>query len=323
MLPQAVRLAEELKRLKLDPELAQKLSGDPAQAEALSRLAAAASFVENNAEPLVAVDVGSSRISYMNGQAARKMPDLRGRGLAHPLLAGWEAAVAELKKGRPPPVVADVSFAMSSYERRAFYDAARDLAQFAFYEQRKKDTTGSALMNPFPVIDYSIPLGFVTFSNGAARKHFPGLGRGHRILQGVERRLPKLRDGSEKAVMDAVRVEERVYRRGMIYVGQGDLLRIYAADITDVSSRWKAQLMELSVRVEAGLNPADAAALTVDTAAALLAVRNEKVALGKVEIELNRLAVMLRSLDPKAIRPDEAESLRSVVAHFLDTVLKG
>jgi hypothetical protein len=58
-----------------------------------------------------------------------------------------------------------------------------------------------------------------------------------------------------------------------------------------------------------------------EAASAILAlVKEEKVHLGRLELDLNRLAAILKNANLSKINEYDFESMKSVVTHFLETL---
>jgi hypothetical protein len=318
--PGMVRLASDLRRLKLEPEALMGPSPSEAQLAALSKLAMLASVVEGSAEPVVMVDTDSKTIRYANAAASSRIGSDGQRAILHPMLKGWEELAGEFRRGRRDSASSESVYGMTTYERKASFDPDSRVLTFVFSEaKRGKDTQGAAC--PFAVVDYSLSLDFVTFRNEAARKQFPGLARGHPLIAGLKEKSAPLRSGQERSVQDDVEIDRRLYRRAAAYSAQGDMLRIWAVETTGVASACRVKLLGFAAESAAGAP--DLRKLERGAADILAAIRKEKVGLGRLELDLNRLVVMLRGLEPSSMKPDELESLRSVLAHFVETLEQG
>ena len=83
------------------------------------RLAYLASFPEQNANPIVEVDL-EGRVRYANPAAVSLLPGIREQGAAHPWLRGWESALRSIRDDTDRSPVRVVTAGGRSYHQ-AFY----------------------------------------------------------------------------------------------------------------------------------------------------------------------------------------------------------
>ncbi len=318
--PAALRVSDELRRHKMAPELIIQAVSEPAQLEGLSGLVRAASFLDMLPEPVVMIDAAAGRVCYANKSAANKLGTAQ---ITHPLLRGWESLAEEFARGRAGQVSTEIAYGMVTYERRASYEPNEKLVQLFFSEVRRpKEAASSMSMNPFPVIEYSIPLDYITARNEAARRAFPALGKDHPIVATLKGRIGPLREGKERAVTDDIEVDRRLFRRAAVYIAQGDALRIYAVETTGLASAWKVQLLSLvSSPPGTQMGTADVRRIDAAVTAVLAALKKEKVNLGRLELDMNRLGVMLRGVDVRTVEQHELDSMKSVIETFLNDAI--
>jgi PAS domain S-box-containing protein len=121
------------------------ITADKQAEEAIARLASfeealtrVASYPEQNPNPIIEVNL-SGRITYLNPAAQAAFPTLADDGIQHPLLADFEALVAELRKGREDFVTREVSVGEAAYEQKICLVVGTDLVRvFAFDVTKRK-----------------------------------------------------------------------------------------------------------------------------------------------------------------------------------------
>lgn len=321
-IPAALRVSDELRRRKMEPELIIKAVSDPAQLEGLSGLVRAASFLDTLPEPVVMIDAAAGKVCYSNKSASNRLGDARAQ-IGHPLLKGWETLAEEFARGRSGPILSEIVYGMATYERRATYEPNERLVQLSFSEVRKpKEAATATSMNPFPVIEYSLALEYVTSRNEAARKAFPPIGKDHPLIATLRGRIGRLREGKDRAIIDDIEIDGKLFRRAAIYMAQGDMLRIYAVETTGLASVWRVQLLSL---IATPLGPqmglTDVKRMDAAVTSILAALKREKVGLGRLELDMNRLAAILKGVDMRTVEQHELDSMRSVIAAFLNDAL--
>ena len=88
--------------------------------------------------------------------------------------------------------------------------------------------------NPNPAIETDLA-GIVSYLNPAARSLVPdieALTARHPLLDGIQDLIPTLRSGERKPIVREVAAGGRIYEQKIIYVPEGDLIRIYCNDVT-------------------------------------------------------------------------------------------
>ncbi|MFN7990865.1 MAG: hypothetical protein U0R44_01770 [Candidatus Micrarchaeia archaeon] len=314
----AINLGLELRRLKIEPERIFGETVDTAQAEGFTRLLRLISYIETHAEPIIAINVGTGAVEYANQQAIARFPQLRTAGTEHPCLKGWAAIADDFKGGRRGAVTGEMNFGMAAFERKATYDPTNRLMYLEFSEARKpKEQAVASLANPFAVFEFSPSINAVTSRNEAARRLFPSIKPDHPMLKGIP--VERLRSGEERYAIDTVEAEGKVFRRGASYSAHGDIVRVFAADVGDASSRWKVRLLDMIRKLKEVKDPST---LAKDTADLLALLKKEKVEIGRIELEIHRLGVIVRQLDGRETPGHEIDSARSVVIEYLESLLK-
>ncbi|HSB47167.1 MAG TPA: hypothetical protein VLD37_04070 [Candidatus Bilamarchaeum sp.] len=312
----ASRLTAELQKLKIKSEgIVGALDG--AAMDELAKALRAASALQAFPDPIILVDVKLGKVLMLNNASLERFPEIRPKGLEHPALSGWKEAAQELTAGRNA-TLPDYSAIGRNFERRA--SLLDGVLQVCFREKRD----GPQIFYPFPVIDYSIALGFSSFRNEAAKKAFPIM-ENSPILAGIREAAPLMRNGTLKGISDVVKSGNRVFRRSAVYIAQSDVIRIFAADITGSASTSRASLSALCAFVEktgaGGWNANSVAELARQTQGLLDAVKAEKMDLGRLELDFMRLTFILRRMSASPPPPQhEFESFRSVVADFFSHI---
>lgn len=314
----ASRLNAELSRLKIRGD---SLIGalEPQAMEPLGDALKIASSLAHLPDPLIIIDTRANRALLINNAAEERFTGMRAKGLSHPALEGWQQAAQELEAGRRFSMP-DFTPAGRSFERRLSYNDG--ILQVLFREKKE----APHIFYPFPVIDYSIALGFVNQRNEAARKAFSNLER-HPLLSGIKEAAQHLRNGSMRGLDDTVSFDGKTYRRSAVYIAGSDIVRIFASDVTDCASASKSLLLSLCARVErcnsSGWSKQDLAELDDAVREFLSAIKKEKADLGQLEREMFRLSYLsgrMRDADPPR---HELDSFKSVISVFVGGLALG
>jgi hypothetical protein len=307
----ASRLSAELQKLKIRPEPI-IANVDPVSMEELGRALRAAAALQNAPDPIILIDVKSGKAILVNNASMERFPEIRAKGADHPALSGWKEAAHEFEAGRKT-ALSDYFHIGRSFERRA--SLSDGVLQVYFRE--KKD--GQQIFYPFPVIDYTIALGFTSFKNEAARKAFPNA-ENHPIFSGIREAAVLMRKGALKGISDTITAEGRTFQRAALYLAQSDTIRIFASDITGSASHSKSKLLGICAFAEkagsSGWTTGSIKELDRLTQDLMAAIKREKADLGKLELDLMKFTLVLRRMTASPPPQHELESFKSVVADF-------
>jgi hypothetical protein len=255
----------------------------------------------------------------VNNASMERFPEIRAKGAEHPALSGWQEAAREFEAGRKA-ALSDYFHIGHSFERRA--SLSDGVLQVFFRE--KKD--GPQILYPFPVLDYTIALGFTSFKNEAARRAFPNA-ESHPIFSGIREAAPLMRKGALKGISDTITAEGRTFKRAAVYIVQSDIIRIFAADVTGSASPSKSRLLGICAFVEkagsSGWNAASIKELDRLTQDLMASIKREKAELGKLELDMMKFSIVLRRMTASPPPQYELDSFKSIVADFFANLKSG
>jgi serine phosphatase RsbU (regulator of sigma subunit)/PAS domain-containing protein len=205
------------------------------QKETEKKLANLALFPEQNPNPVIEVSSGSRNITYTNPAAIKRFPDLREKGIDHPLLAGVDVPG---KKDFQREIEIDEF----SFEQKIYFISDSHLIRVYSHditEQKKIQKNLSRLasfpeLNPSPIIEINLK-GEITYYNPACLKTFPevpGLQLQHPVLVPFNERFDMLRRGEIDNYVCEIKINDHYYSQRARYLPENGVIRIFNNDIT-------------------------------------------------------------------------------------------
>jgi signal transduction histidine kinase/HAMP domain-containing protein len=169
------RMAVNLKSLTASKTDLEREISERKKAEA--QISHLASFPELNPDPVLELDA-QGHIRYLNPAAATLFPDLPTSGIQHPLLAGWQTTVDELKTHKTRIITRDINTGDHWYELTIAYVISiqsyriygQDITERKKLEQIKDEFIGLVsheLKTPITVVIGSV---YTAMSKGISRK---------------------------------------------------------------------------------------------------------------------------------------------------------
>jgi serine phosphatase RsbU (regulator of sigma subunit)/PAS domain-containing protein len=206
------------------------------QKQVEKKLANLALFPEQNPNPVVEMSLDGS-ITYHNPAARQFFPDIKEKGMDHPLFRLVKENLRARTPGQLSNFTCEITVGERVFEQKLFFiDAGNVIRVYSSDITRQKETerklANLALFpeqNPNPVIEVDSESGKVTYWNPAALRRFadlPDKGIGHELLQGVNR--PEKKDFQREVQLGASVFEQKVY-----FIPGSRLIRVYSHDISE------------------------------------------------------------------------------------------
>jgi PAS domain-containing protein len=168
------------------------------QKENERKLANLALFPEQNPNPVIEVNADDGEITYRNPAAIKTFPDLKEKGIKHPLLMG-------VNTSEKKDFQREIELDHHAFEQKIYFIEGSHLIRVYSHditEQKKILKNLSRLasfpeLNPSPIVEVNLE-GIITYVNPACKKTFPEIPDqklSHPVLAPLIERFDKLRSG--------------------------------------------------------------------------------------------------------------------------------
>jgi serine phosphatase RsbU (regulator of sigma subunit)/PAS domain-containing protein len=200
-------------------------------------LARLASFPEQNPNPVIELSYAAEKINYMNPAARLRFPELSALQFRHPLF-GKARELLHLQK----EFQCEVQFDGHTFEQKVYFlpdNACVRIYSHDITERKANEKKFAALatfpeLNPSPIIETDVS-GNITYTNPAARQHFPDLvekGFQHPALADLKERFNDFVTGRISTSLNEFTFGETHYNQRAGFIHGANVIRVFSIDVT-------------------------------------------------------------------------------------------
>jgi serine phosphatase RsbU (regulator of sigma subunit) len=204
------------------------------------KLARLALFPQQNPNPVIEINF-DGEVTYMNPAALKRFPDMKEKGLEHPLFQKMRSELSSLRNNES--FNCEIELGTEIYEQKIYTIGESKLwriysSDITAQKQIEKKLANLALFpeqNPNPVIEVDLS-GKVTYMNPAAIKRFPDMQESaltHPLFDSIRDLIPKFRSNELQTFKCEIVVGQETYEQKVYAIPHSNILRVYSSDVSE------------------------------------------------------------------------------------------
>jgi serine phosphatase RsbU (regulator of sigma subunit) len=204
------------------------------------KLARLALFPQQNPNPVIEINF-DGEVTYMNPAALKRFPDMKKKGLEHPLFQKMRSELSSLRNNES--FNCEIELGTEIYEQKIYTIGESKLwrvysSDITAQKQTERKLANLALFpeqNPNPVIEVDIR-NKITYMNPAALSRFPDMaeaGLSHPLFDTIRDELPRFRNNEIQSLQCEIVVGNETYEQKVYAIPNGNILRVYSSDVSE------------------------------------------------------------------------------------------